>query len=89
MTLPPADTPLYNHPLPQIERWLTALGGEKDTQAPHCWHMQFPQWTAELCLDIEEVTVRYFPCNTEREIARSFKYSLSREDIEAAVLAGP
>lgn len=89
MTLLPADTPLYNHPLPQIEHWLTALGGEKDATDPHCWYIRFPQWTAQLCLEIEEITVHYCLQGSDREVARSFKYSLSRQDIEAAVLAGP
>jgi len=28
MTLPTADTPLYNHPLNQLEQWLQAQGCE-------------------------------------------------------------
>ncbi len=89
MILPSADTPLYNHPLPTIEAWLRNLGCEKDDSMPHCWHIQFPQWTADLCLEVEEMTVHYNSKDSNQDIARSFKYSLSREDIEAAVLAGP
>jgi hypothetical protein len=47
-----------------------------------------PQWQAELCLEVDQLTVRYF--NVEgRDLLRSFKYSLSRQDIEDAVFAGP
>lgn len=88
MTLPSADTPLYNHPLPEIEAWLTEQGCEQDPTDLHCWRIERPQWQAELCLDVDQLTVRYF--NVEgRDIQRSFKYSLSRQDIQDAVFAGP
>jgi hypothetical protein len=90
MALPSGDTPLYNHPLPEIERWLKAQGCEQDRSDLHCWHIERPTWQAELCLDIEELTVRYLNAGEEgRDIQRSFKYSLSRKDIEAAVFSGP
>lgn len=34
MVLPTADTPLYNHPLPDIETWLRQQGCEQNTEAP-------------------------------------------------------
>jgi len=90
MTFPSADTPLYNHPLPTIEQWLLNLGCEQDRDRPHCWRVERPAWKAELCLDIEELAVRYIGgADGTQEIARSFKYSLSRQDIEAAVFSGP
>jgi hypothetical protein len=90
MALPSADTPLYNHPLPEIERWLKAQGCEQDRSDLHCWHIERATWQAELCLDIEELTVRYLnAAEGGRDIQRSFKYSLSRKDIEAAVFSGP
>ena len=89
MTLPTADTPLYSHPLPELERWLHQLGFTQDRQARHCWQMEQAQWNAEICLDTEEMIVRYFPQQPEREVIRSFKYSLSRSDVEAAILEGP
>jgi hypothetical protein len=47
-------------------------------------------WKAEICLDIEEITVRYFrAANDGSDINRAFKYSLSRQDIESAVFSGP
>lgn len=98
--LPTDDTPLYNHPLPEIEQWLTSMGCQQDESELHCWHIHKPDWRAEVCLDIEELTVRYHPTNDsssadtvrgsgDRGIFRTFKYSLSRQDIENAVFAGP
>lgn len=90
MNLPSANTPLYNHPLPEIERWLHALGCEQDREQLHCWYIEKPLWKADLCLDVEELTVRYIQAGEGgRDIQRSFKYSLSRQDIEDAVFAGP
>ncbi len=102
MTLLPIETPLYNHPLPEIEQWLLSMGCEQDDQELHCWHVAKPDWRAELCLDIEELTVRYHThsdvsasdnspssSSSDRTIYRTFKYSLSRQDIENAVFAGP
>ncbi|MBE9114449.1 DUF3143 domain-containing protein [Lusitaniella coriacea LEGE 07157] len=88
--LPNSDTPLYNHPLPDIEQWLIQLGCQQDPQNPHCWNVERPSWKAELCLEIEELAVRYIDLVGEtKDIKRSFKYSLSRHDIEAAVFSGP
>ena len=100
MNLLPTDTPLYNHPLPEIEQWLLSMGCEQDDHELHCWHITRPDWQAELYLDIEELTVQYHATNSgdnltssaassDRHISRTFKYSLSRQDIENAVFAGP
>jgi Protein of unknown function (DUF3143) len=98
MTLLPTDnTPLYNHPLPEIEQWLMSMGCEQDDSELHCWYINKPDWRAELCLDIEELTVRYHApsgaspaaISGSNSIYRTFKYSLSRQDIENAVFAGP
>lgn len=90
MTLPPANTPLYNHPLPNIEQWLTNQGCQQDREELHCWYIQRPNWEAELYLDVDQLTVRYLRAGEEgQDIQRSFKYSLSRKDIEQAVFAGP
>ena len=88
MILPPSDTPLYNHPLPAIETWLTDQGCEQDAEEPHCWTIERSRWQAELTLDIDQLSVRYLNVDG-RDIQRSFKYSLSRQDIEDAVFAGP
>lgn len=88
--LPSAATPLYNHPLPQIEAWLEAQGCQQDRGDLHCWSLDRSNWRAELWLDVDQLTVRYLNAGDDgRDVQRSFKYSLSRGDIEAAVFAGP
>jgi hypothetical protein len=90
MSLLTADTPLYNHSLPQIEQWLREQGCQQDTQELHCWHVTKPSWQAELWLDIEQISIRYIEAGeNKQDVQRSFKYSLSRQDIEEAVFAGP
>ena len=46
------DTPLYSHPLPQIEKWLKEQGCEQDENELHCWRVQRPNWEAQLWLDV-------------------------------------
>ncbi len=89
--LPTPETPLYNHPLPDIEQWLKSQGCEQDPQALHHWRVQRSTWQADLWLDIEELTVVYGQDEqqTGSPIKRTFKYSLSRQDIEAAIFTGP
>lgn len=90
MTLPSADTPLYNHPLPEIEQWLADRGCKQSRDDIHCWQIEQPDWQAELCLDIDHLTVRYTQAGSgDRAIQRAFKYSLSRQDVEDAIFAGP
>ncbi|MBD2020382.1 DUF3143 domain-containing protein [Leptolyngbya sp. FACHB-36] len=90
MALPPADTPLYNHPLPEIEQWLVEQGCTRSKDDIHCWLVQRPEWHAEVCLDTDQLTVRYSDIGIEeRSVQRSFKYSLSRQDVQDAVFAGP
>ena len=90
MTFPSPDTPLYNHSLPIIEQWLADRGCKQDSEKLHCWYIQKMTWKAEICLDIEELTVRYLQAGGQnQDINRSFKYSLSRQDIEDAVFSGP
>lgn len=89
MSFPAPETPLYNHPLPLLEQWLQQLGCQQAAGDRHCWTLQRDDWNAEILLDTEEMIVCYFPDQPQRKIARSFKYSLSRKDIEAAILEGP
>ncbi len=90
MTLPSADTPLYSHPLPEIEQWLISRGCQQDRAELHCWQIDRPTWKAELFLDIDQITVRYIDAGADgKDIQRAFKYSLSRHDIEDAVFSGP
>ena len=90
MTLPSPETPLYNHPLPEIEQWLASQGCKQNRQQLNYWRVEKPTWEAELCLDVEQLTVRYFKADADgKDIQRSFKYSLSRKDIEEAIFSGP
>lgn len=90
MTLPSSDTPLYNHPLPQIEQWLKQQGCSQDEKELHYWRVVKATWQAEIWLDIEQLIVRYLHVGENgQDIQRAFKYSLSRQDIEAAVFSGP
>lgn len=90
MTLPSADTPLYNHPLPEIERWLQSKGCQQDKNDLHRWHVQKPDWEADIWLEVDSLTVRYVRAGEGgRDIQRSFKYSLSRRDLEAVIFSGP
>ncbi|MDJ0736501.1 MAG: DUF3143 domain-containing protein [Nostocaceae cyanobacterium] len=90
MTFPSSDTPLYNHALPQIEKWLQDQGCQQDEKLLHCWRVQRPNWEAELWLDIEQIIVKYLHAGENgQDIQRAFKYSLSRQDIEKAVFSGP
>ena len=90
MILPDAKTPLYSHPLPDIEKWLAELGCQQDKNNLHCWQIDKKDWRAEICLEVEALTVRYLEAkDTGEDLTRSFKYSLSRQDIEAAVFSGP
>jgi hypothetical protein len=90
MTLPSDDTPLYNHPLPDIEQWLISQGCTQDRDSLHCWHLQKSGWEAELWLDVDSLTVRYINASEDgRDIQRSFKYSLSRRDLSEAIFSGP
>jgi hypothetical protein len=88
--IPSADTPLYNHPLPVIEQWLSELGCEQDSNNLHYWTVQRPNWKAQIYLEVEELIVCYLKAGADgSDIKRAFKYSLSRQDIEDAVFSGP
>lgn len=90
MTLPSPDTPLYNHPLPEIEQWLIAQGCEQSKENRHCWWVSRADWRAEICLEIDSLRVRYVnAAEGSRDIHRMFQYSLSRKDLDEAIFEGP
>lgn len=90
MTLPSADTPLYNHPLPDIEHWLMSNGCVQDRSDLHCWHVETSSWSANLRLELDSLAVAYLNASSDgRDVQRTFKYSLSRQDLEAAIFSGP
>jgi len=90
MSLPSADTPLYNHPLTDIETWLRDQGCQQDQETPHRWHVSRTLWEADLVLDIDSLVVRYINAGEGgQDMQRVFKYSLSRQDLEEAIFSGP
>ncbi|MFM2432279.1 MAG: hypothetical protein RLZZ511_3493 [Cyanobacteriota bacterium] len=86
--MPSPDTALYNHPLPTIEAWLVTQGCERDTHEAHLWRVQREHWSATIELDVDQIIVSYHKSDGQ-DLSRAFKYGLSREDIEAAIFAGP
>lgn len=90
MTLPSPDTPLYNHPLPDIEQWLMSHGCEQRKDDCHCWVVSRATWKAEISLEIDSLRVRYINAvDGSRDIHRMFQYSLSRKDLDEAIFEGP
>ncbi|MEB3234569.1 MAG: DUF3143 domain-containing protein [Cyanobacteriota bacterium] len=87
LALPPLQTPLYNHPLPLLEAWLTHLGARQRGAHSTQWDLHQPQWSALLELEVEELKVSWL--QDGRQSVRHFPYGLSRADVEAAILAGP
>ena len=90
--LPPAQAPLYNHPLPALEAWLIQLGAVQRGANSCLWDLQHPDWTAEIELEVEEISVIWRPgCGSGADplVVRHFPYGFSRADVEAAILAGP
>lgn len=85
--LPPERTPLYHHPLPALEEWLRQLGARPD--GPHAvrWDLHQAQWSAQIVFGVEDLTVSWH--QDGRQSIRQFPYGLAREDVEAAILAGP
>jgi len=89
MTCAP-DTPLYNHPLPEIETWLQEMGCTQDREELNHWQIQRPEWQADLWMDVDCFVVSYHGAGKDGEdLTRSFKYSLCRQDVEAAIFSGP
>ncbi|WP_041698487.1 DUF3143 domain-containing protein [Thalassoporum mexicanum] len=89
MPMPPATTPLYNHPLPVVEYWLRSQGCTQAQDSPSRWYVKRPEWEADIYLDVEEVQVRYINASAGKDVMRAFPYSLSRHDIEDAIFTGP
>ena len=86
--MPPASTPLYGHPLPVIETWLKQQGCERDSKDISLWKLKSEDWSAELFLDADSIVVTYKKSDRST-IQRSFKYSLSRSDLEKVIFTGP
>ncbi|MFM8278292.1 MAG: DUF3143 domain-containing protein, partial [Cyanobium sp.] len=81
-TLPASATPLYNHPLPQLEAWLRQLGARQQGARSATWDLQRPDWSARITFQVEVLQVTWHQAGRERQ--RQFPYGLSRADVEAA-----
>ncbi len=86
--LPSPDTPLYHHPLPALEAWLEQMGCQRDEGNVCLWHLWQPSWRADVELSVEDMNVRWTSSNGDIT-QRSFPYSLSRSDVEGAIMVGP
>jgi len=90
MVLPAAASPLYNHPLPDIEAWLGQQGCTQASDEMECWRIVQPRWEAEIVLETDCIVVRYINAGADgKDVQRVFKYSLSRQDLEEAIFSGP
>ncbi|MEM6596574.1 MAG: DUF3143 domain-containing protein, partial [Cyanobacteria bacterium P01_C01_bin.69] len=86
--LPPSSPPLYSHPRPAIDSWLTGLGATRDDKDLSQWRFSSTGWTAELRLEVDSIVV-YYASSSGKAVQRSFKYSLSRADLEEVIFSGP
>ena len=84
----PSTKPLYSHALPEIEDWLRQQRAERDSQDISRWSISRQDWSADLYLDVDSIVVNYVSSDG-KEVQRSFKYSLSRGDLEKVIFSGP
>ena len=86
--LPPPPTPFNQHSLRALEEWLLNLGAEP-IEGDRCrWSLETEAWTAELRLEREDLVVVWN--NRDADVSPcSLPYGLSREDVTAAIQAGP
>lgn len=90
MVMPSADTPLYSHPLPEIEQWLREQGCHQNLEELNEWHIEKTAWQADISLEVDSIVVRYLKTQpSDEDIQRVFKYSLSRQDLQEAIFSGP
>ncbi|MAN18587.1 MAG: hypothetical protein CMN94_02225 [Synechococcus sp. EAC657] len=86
-SLPSPETPLNQHSLRALERWLETLGATRSEQDPCDWIWEQPDWRARLRLDQEDLGVIWDSAQPPRSC--SFSYRLPRADVEAALRFGP
>ena len=86
--LPTAETPLNQHSIRALEQWLSQLGATVVEGNPCQWRLTRSDWTAELLLAQEDLVV-VWSAHAQDEQRCSLPYGLSRQDVEAAINAGP
>ncbi len=87
MSLPSAQTPLNCHSLRSLEKWLQNLGAERNANNPCLWIWTSVNWTAEIQMKRDELSVIW--SNQDKRSECFFSYGLSREDVEIAIRQGP
>ncbi len=87
LILPPANTPLNQHSLKEIEFWLKTLGAEKCIDNPCLWKWVTSKWSAKLFVRQDELTVVWDDNDEKSQFG--FPYGLFRGDIEEALKHGP
>ncbi len=87
LSLPPSDIPLNRHSLTILESWLTQLGAERYRDDPCKWALKRSNLSIEILMDKDDLKVTW---EKEGQISQCcFSYGLSREDVEAVIIAGP
>ncbi len=85
--LPSADTPLNQHSLTAIERWLQEMGAEQSNKNLSQWVWNSEDWSAEIWIEQDELRVVWKKDGNQNQC--SFPYGLTRRDIQAAMDEGP
>ncbi|MXW12321.1 MAG: DUF3143 domain-containing protein [Synechococcus sp. SB0665_bin_28] len=66
------------------------MGCQRDEGNICLWHLRQPSWSADVELSVEDMNVRWTSTGNSGGITqRSFPYSLSRSDVERAIMVGP
>ncbi|KGG14765.1 hypothetical protein EV06_1827 [Prochlorococcus sp. MIT 0602] len=78
---------MNQHSLVALELWLRTLGAEQNTQNPCLWIWKKSQWSAEIMIQQDELTIVWSDSGMKSQF--SFPYGLPRQDIEAALKHGP
>lgn len=86
--LPTAETPLNQHSIRALEHWLSQMGANVVDGNPCQWRLVRADWAADLLLEQDDLVV-VWGAGDSTEQRCSLPYGLSRQDVEAAISAGP
>ena len=79
--------PLNQHSLMALEGWLTSFGAKRSIEDVSLWELSFPQWSAEIQLEQDEIRVIWQKKGRRSECC--FSYGLTQKDVEDAIFEGP
>ena len=85
--LPPDKVPLNRHSLMDLEYWLDELGAKRCEENPSRWVLSFPEWSAEIQMEQDELKVIWEKDGERKQCC--FSYGLTRGDVEAVMTQGP